>query len=408
MRMFALVLVIAACGGDAATADSVVVRDSAGITIVENGADGGDPAWAAVRALPDLEIGGGDGATGVQFGQIVDLAVDADGGIYVLDGVERSIAVFAADGTPIRTIGRGGEGPGEFSRYVNGLIVRGDTLLVPDWANRRMSRFALDGTLLATEELGAAGARSAWQQAADGTLRARLLRMRVDSATGLWTSDDVLVAAAAGAPLDTVLSFDYARTDIGGPQAVRAPLIVNAPSWSVLPGGAIAWTALDLAELRLHSSDGTRVRVIRHHEWVKRTATPADREHMVSLLGERLARLGGDPAAIAQLDIPPVGELPVLTSVRPGPRGTLWVQRAGEPRAYHSMSINAAEFPHGLGGPVWDVLDADGRYLATLTLPDSIQVVRIEDDALYGVRRDALGVESVVRLRLEGVPAPSG
>lgn len=37
------------------------------------------------------------------------------------------------------------------------------------------------------------------------------------------------------------------------------------------------------------------------------------------------------------------------TSVVSGPDATIWVQRAGEPATFDPMSINAPEFPQGLG-----------------------------------------------------------
>lgn len=407
--MVMLLAVSAGCGDSVPSPAEPAVRDSAGVAIVENGPDVADPEWAGVSVEQDLEIGAGGAAAEVQFGRIADVAVDVDGHIFVLDVLERAVRVFAADGTGLRTVGGAGEGPGEFSRFVNGLVLVGDTLLVTDWGNRRVSRFAADGSFAGMHELGAAGGgRSWWHAAPDGTLRARVQHVAVNP-EGRFGFDDVLLSLPApDATADTVLEFDYAKTDIGGPGAIRAALIVNTPAWTLLDDGSIAWTALDLAEVRVHGADGGLRRIIRRDAWAPRLAGTRDREVLIDLLGEKMERLGGTRTSLAEVEIPPLETLPVLTSVLAGPRGTLWVQRGGDPATFHPMSINAPESPFGLGGAVWDVLTAEGRFLTTVTLPAPIQVMRVVDNALHGVRRDSLGIETVVRLRVDGLPGAAG
>jgi len=58
---------------------------------------------------------GADDSEEVIFGLIDDIAIAADGTIYVLDAQLCEVQVFSKGGEYIRTIGRRGEGPGEFS-----------------------------------------------------------------------------------------------------------------------------------------------------------------------------------------------------------------------------------------------------------------------------------------------------
>lgn len=55
------------------------------------------------------------------FGDVNSIAVDGDGRIYVADRQLNEISVFSAQGECVRTIGRSGEGPGEFG-WLAGII----------------------------------------------------------------------------------------------------------------------------------------------------------------------------------------------------------------------------------------------------------------------------------------------
>ncbi len=85
-------------------------------------------ATACDDATQDLEAKGPVGVTAVvvdtirgeedgpsSLSQIRGIAVDAGGRVYVADGVEKSVKVFAADGSFLRAMGRQGQGPGEFN-----------------------------------------------------------------------------------------------------------------------------------------------------------------------------------------------------------------------------------------------------------------------------------------------------
>jgi hypothetical protein len=62
------------------------------------------------------------------FGMPVQILEDEAGNVYVLDSQVSEIVVFAPDGEYLRTIGREGEGPGEF-RGANDMFMRTDGLI---------------------------------------------------------------------------------------------------------------------------------------------------------------------------------------------------------------------------------------------------------------------------------------
>ncbi|MFB6230741.1 MAG: 6-bladed beta-propeller [Salinibacter sp.] len=79
------------------------------------------------------------------FGQVGDVAVGADGQMYVVDGEAVHVKVLAPDGTLRDSVGREGEGPGEFRRISAVAVARSDSLYVLDAFRRRVSVFGPGG-----------------------------------------------------------------------------------------------------------------------------------------------------------------------------------------------------------------------------------------------------------------------
>jgi hypothetical protein len=76
------------------------------------------------------------------FGQISGIKVDEKGQIFVADVVNAKIFMFSPRGNLVRTIGRKGEGPGEFERIWGIQIGRKDSLFVYDQQLYRITVFA--------------------------------------------------------------------------------------------------------------------------------------------------------------------------------------------------------------------------------------------------------------------------
>lgn len=82
------------------------------------------------------------------FGRISDLIADGSGHIYVLDRYLGKVDRFDASGVHLATVGKEGEGPGEFS-YPSAVALWGEAdLYVYDRSNLRLSRFATEGDAL--------------------------------------------------------------------------------------------------------------------------------------------------------------------------------------------------------------------------------------------------------------------
>lgn len=101
----------------------------------------------------ELSIGVAEGAEEYMFLDIREVAIDNKECIFVSDFRSVHIRVFDKSGNYITTIGRKGQGPGEFGQITNIQITPENELLVHDRYTRRLSFFSLDGKYLRTEQI---------------------------------------------------------------------------------------------------------------------------------------------------------------------------------------------------------------------------------------------------------------
>lgn len=78
------------------------------------------------------------------FGRIMDIAWDGRDRILVADDLGSHIKVFGSDGSYVHTIGRAGEGPGEFSQPWQIAVDPSDSLYVWDAGHSRILVFSPD------------------------------------------------------------------------------------------------------------------------------------------------------------------------------------------------------------------------------------------------------------------------
>src|SRR5688572_14367050 len=145
--------VVAACSGPRDRAPAAEVTDSAGVRILTYELTDQVVPIHRVVAEHDVEIGVLDGAREYTFSRITDLAVTDDGSILVSDAQARDLRLYDAGGTFVRTIGRPGEGPGEFGSAPTVAGLSGDTVVTYDVRNRRLTLFGATGELIGETSL---------------------------------------------------------------------------------------------------------------------------------------------------------------------------------------------------------------------------------------------------------------
>ena len=76
------------------------------------------------------------------IGKINEIQIDSKGQIYISDGINTCIHLFSSKGKFLRKIGKKGEGPGEY-QYIWGIqITKGDSLIVYDGVQYRITIYA--------------------------------------------------------------------------------------------------------------------------------------------------------------------------------------------------------------------------------------------------------------------------
>jgi hypothetical protein len=156
MRSIATVALVVACGGADAGGHwgGTVETLPGGAVRVTNPSRGLWEDGRPWRLVPALVLGEEDGPAATVFGAISGLEVDAAGRIYVLDRQANELRIFTPDGAHVRSVGRAGDGPGEY-RNANGLRwLTPDTLVVVDQRANRYTILDAEGEYVRTVPRG--------------------------------------------------------------------------------------------------------------------------------------------------------------------------------------------------------------------------------------------------------------
>lgn len=126
---FAFAFALNACSGTDAPLIRTSVRDSAGVRIVENLAPDDAPILQVV-AEPVLSVGDVSGDTLYELSSISGATLLNNGGIAISMSRPGLVRLYDDRGAFLRTVGRRGDGPGEYSRPFAVRQLRADTLLI--------------------------------------------------------------------------------------------------------------------------------------------------------------------------------------------------------------------------------------------------------------------------------------
>jgi hypothetical protein len=124
---------------------TLTVADSAGVRVVTHQPGSIDAAavWSLSEA-PVVEIGAGATPDAPLF-RVTAVAPLSGGRVAVGTNTPPQALIFQSDGTLTATLGRRGEGPGEYSAVGSVVPLGADSLAVWDPSRRRMSVFMEDG-----------------------------------------------------------------------------------------------------------------------------------------------------------------------------------------------------------------------------------------------------------------------
>jgi hypothetical protein len=381
------------------------VRDSVGITIVDNF---GTPLWAAGEewSLSQvLKVGSIGDDPDYAFGAVTGVALLSDGRIVVADGIARHLKFFQADGSYERTVGRAGSGPEEFGAVSALLVLAGDTLVVADRANQRVSRIDPQGKWLGGRRVPRdEGFPSDWDIGPSGML-ASFLELPYQLVGDQPLPTPVVRLDSTFSVADTLLWLPprgFYSSSASGQEFRYHP---GEPDFCLRSSGGLVSGHSDRYELLLHNDDGVLQRIVRLSR-PKVPFTDQDQSVVLDQVAEVLTERGRAPERIAQRQSGTRFETvyPAFGAIHCGPSGSVWLQRL---RPWSSLAEDELS-RMGIAGtpppaPEFDVFDANGRFMGIVHVPSRFQLHDFRGTVAYGVWLDELDVPYVVGLRIDGV-----
>lgn len=402
----ALVLTLAV-GGCSEGADSAGERSNPGVDVSAVDISGVPVAtvgaWPEVRKATDTEVlySGDTVRAGSPVFRVADLLPRPGGGVYVANAGTHEILALGAEGGLRWTAGGAGEGPGEFLALAELQPWRGDTIVALDARRDAASFWTSSGEFVRISTAGRVVSDPVPPASGSG---ARLLLNVAGSPIGVLEDNRLVVrgpqrAFGQGAP--GLRRVRTALTLVGPEDSVRVPVELPGP-WvyelrspdrlpailapmsggtavTVLPGGReIAWARADAFEVVVLDASGQAVWLYRVDERPRPVTS--------SLRSTYLKQWS--PWFEVDEEIPFPSHVPAFDRVFVGTGGALWARR------FH-WGDKGEEWIRFVGRPS-EVSAERFRF------PSRIEVMGATSDAVYGVRRDDLNVEHVVRIRLPG------
>ena len=366
------------------------VRDSAGVVIARP--DG--PEWSAGEGWglsdePIVTIGASaDGSAALhRVSSVVPLS---DGRFVVGHASRLELVWFDSAGAVQLRAGREGAGPGEFEDISRVFGLDGDSIVVADHRQNRLSIFGPDGAFVRAARL--TGERGENERPlvllSDRTLLTRGPRgsgpavgsssviFRDTLHLGRYDLDGRLLGEVGPFPMSEAGKFTvYGMPFIG--------LSVFGTSTHVAAAGEGFWIGTgDRPELELRATDGTLLRIIR---WADAPEPVTD-----SVVGlweaaatARSENPENDPFLEGMRETASLSAtIPTLAGLLADQGGNLWVE---------PFRLSNVQSP----GRFHTVFAPDGRRLGDVRLPDDFRPMAITADRVYGVSTDELNVETV-------------
>ena len=354
-----------------------------------SGAAEGDSEWELVEDLrldPNAE----------DFSVVSRVRVGPEGQILVVEPQDSRVRIYDPTGTPVVTIGRRGEGPGEF-QHVGPVFWAADTLVVWDMELARGTYLLMDGTLIRTEAARFFGAQPDASEA--DTTYALFIPIAMD-AVGAKLGEAFVIASPGGRRWGEPVVLRVSRD--GEPRVVATP--PNDEHWMVVVGGLGNPVPFVFRPRGDFAPDGSR--------FLFMTADQSTLDPTYSLT---LVRPAHD--TVFSRSYPYPGEPIPDSAMDRGiaemvPESNLARRFRARARELAPLVYPPADVTLGLDGTIWvelrrteggtpvDVLSESGDPIGSLLLPARSRIQQASMTHLWVTERDPLDLTSVVRYRV--------
>ena len=395
-----LALLMAGVGGwnaQPAPAQQIEI-DSTGVrrvTIDPSAAD----AMCSVGEEPTFSVGDDEDHDELWFSRVLGVARLSDGSVAVADDQSREVRIFDASGSHVRSMGREGEGPGEFDNIWFMWRLPGDTLWVGDFRPWRYHLYTSTGEHVRTvtmDPLYANRSRGGGVLANGVSLNVRYepARRRDFKTPDSW---HVEAHGPDGKLLGTLMTLPgrtFGRVGGDASNFYDSPLF-DASSSIDVAGRTVAVANGRDPEVKV-LDDELRLRLVVRWDDPGREVTAA---HVRSAREARRRRAGeaGEERRLGisdlDSDLPAADFFPSVSSVKAGVDGTVWVWRYPRPGVPGRSRVMA--------------FGSDGDLECFLTTnKDDYRILEFGADYVLGVHTTELGVQHVAMYDLVRPAAP--
>jgi hypothetical protein len=346
------------------------ITEKDGVVIVKNPKD---PLYenAEVQIARDLKIGQPSGQPEYLFSQITSLEVDAEGNIYAADSKENHIRVFDKKGVYLRTVGRPGQGPGEFTTPRHVHVNPAGEIMATDEASRSVKVFSPDGSYL----------------------RQHLLKTFYPMEMDYGGGDVFYIMDFSMEPPGFKLSRLDSRTEKSLQLAVwaipnlsRATVFEPIMSFAVMPDGRLLYGCpTEGYEIQIFSPDGCLEKKI-IKDWESQPVTAKEKEAILNELKKRF------PSGQIDLEFPNFH--PPYRVVKSDDSGRIIVH------VHSEFAIEPSQETESL----FDVFDREGRYVARFHYPFKTLMEKPmlwRGGKFYTIEQDEDGYLYIVRYAVE-------
>lgn len=201
-------------------------------------------APAATVKMPELWRVGGDSESEEDiFGVISDIDIDANGEVYLLDSQLSEVKIYSKDGEFLRSIGREGEGPGEFRRPVAMFFTDDGKVAVVQMMPGKIVLLSKDGKPLGDFPLPAApdGGMQLVQDADSrgGNIVLFIGRDKFDQTSKKWSRGSFLASVTPAGKQTAEYASKENVIDMAAPVLDDAAWDTFERRWAVGPDGKV-------------------------------------------------------------------------------------------------------------------------------------------------------------------------
>ena len=319
----------------------------------------------------------GDEGTGdsVFFGNVVSMAVDSQGRLYLTDFTgNKSIQMFSPDGVPIREIGRGGGGPGEFEFTPTVHIGPGDTLYAWETNIHLLTTFSPDDqSLVSSKTIGNPGSLAPRPFRFLGAVnQGYLMEFSGSYIPGLQVQYDMghfakIVSWDGNVPDDRLAqlpSANFVTFEINSLPGVRFLPYSARPNYVLSADQVLYYGMSDAIQLTGTTLEGEDV----HKISLPHTPVPVSASERESGAGRiQLEQLRKDVLA----NMPK--HKPAYARLMSDDAGHIWMWLSK---------------PENEQTSTWLVMNASGETVATARIPDGIRLMAVRGGRAYGSQAD--------------------